>query len=198
MSSNDVAKRLDDVHRRILIGSRTASHELFVHALQPLRAFLAKSHPALGDDDVHDIAIDAILSYLKQPGRCDVTRASLWTYLCMVTLADAVDLFRTRARRLVLLRESAEDVADWSGHPNHVSKMDSAIDSRRIMELHGHKLATSDSERRFLALLLDGERSTAVFAETLGVDPKDEAAETIVKQAKDRMRLRIKRLRDAL
>lgn len=188
MSSNDVAKRLDDVHRRILAGSRTASRDLFVNALQPLRAFLVKSHPALEDDDAHDIATDAILSYLRQPARCDVTRASLWTYLCMVTLADAVDLFRTRARRHELLRESAEDVAEWSGHTNNVSKMDSAIDGRRIMELHGHKLATSDSERRFLALLLDGERSTVVFAEALGIDPKDEGAEMIVKQAKDRMR----------
>lgn len=198
MSSNDIALRLDDLHRRIIAGSRSASRDLFLAALAPLTGFIARSQSALRDDEAHDIATDAILVYLKDPTRCDLGRASLWTYLCMVASADAVDQFRTQARRKHLLERSASDVADWARHANDVLDVDLSIDARRIMELYGHRLVSNDSERRLLALILDGERSTKAFAEVLGLEPNDSETETLVKQAKDRMKLRLKRLRDVL
>src|SRR5687767_10488999 len=119
MASSDLAKRLDEVHQRLINGSRVASRDLFLVALQPLIGFVAKSQPTLRDDEAHDIATDALLAYLNDPQRCDLNRASLWTYLCMVAASDAVDLFRTRARRTALLRECADDVAEWSRGANH-------------------------------------------------------------------------------
>lgn len=198
MSSNDLAEQLDGLHRRIIAGSRSASRDLFVAALRPLTAFLAKSHSALRNEEAHDLATDAILLYLKNPARCDLGRASLWTYLCMIAGADAVDQFRTEARRRLLLEKAAGDVADWARRANDVLDVDISIDARRIMELHGHRLASSDSERRLLALILEGEKSTTVFAEALGLEPGAVETEDLVKQAKDRIKLRLKRLRDVL
>ena len=71
MSSTDVARRLDDIHQQIVQGSRTASRDLFVVALQPLKGFLARTQPTLDDDERHDIATDAILAYLNEPTRFD-------------------------------------------------------------------------------------------------------------------------------
>jgi DNA-directed RNA polymerase specialized sigma24 family protein len=198
MSSNALADQLDDLHRRIIAGRRSASRDMFVLALGPLTAFLAKSHSALRNDEAHDLATDAILLYLKDPSRCDLGRASLWTYLCMVAGADALDQFRTEARRRQLLEKAAEDVADWARRANDVLDANTLIDARRIMELHGHKLASSESERRLLALILEGEKSTKVFAEALGLEPSAAETEDSVKQAKDRIKLRLKRLRDVL
>jgi RNA polymerase sigma-70 factor (ECF subfamily) len=198
MPSTDLAERLDGVHQRLVGGSRVASRELFLLALQPLVHFVAKSQPTLHDDEAHDIATDAILTYLSNPARCDLGRASLWTYLCMVAGSDAIDLFRTRARRAELLRECGDDVAEWSRRANHVADVDSEIDARRILDMHGHKLATNEEERRVLKLMLTGEKSSAVFAQALGLAAGDREAEVLVKQAKDRMRLRLRRLRDEL
>ena len=198
MAPNDVGRRLDELHQQLLAGSRTASRDLFVTALQPLIRFVAQSQPSLRGDDAHDIATDAVLAYLREPARCDVEKASLWTYLCMVAGSDALDLFRTRARRAALLKECAEDVADWSRRSNHSRNLDAEIDARRIVDMHGHRLATNETERRLLSLMLNGEKATSAFAAVLGLDPNDDSCVVVVKQAKDRMRLRLKRLRDEL
>jgi DNA-directed RNA polymerase specialized sigma24 family protein len=198
MPASDLAQRLDGMHQRLLRGSRVASRDLFLLALQPLANFVAQSQPTLRDDESHDIATDAILTYLNDPARCDLGRASLWTYLCMVASSDAIDLFRTRARRADLLRESADDVAEWSRRANHTADVDIEIDARRILEMHGHKLATNDAERQVLTLILTGEKTTAAFAHALGLDPGDGEVVALVKQAKDRMRVRLRRLRDEL
>lgn len=198
MPSSDLAERLDAVHQRLVGGSRVAARDLFLLALQPLAHFLRKSQPTLRDDEAHDIATDTILAYLSNPARCDLARASLWTYLCMLAGSDAIDMFRTRARRADLLREAAEDVAEWSSRANHQADVEIAIDSRRILEMHGHKLATNDMERQVLTLILTGERATTAFAQALGLDPAGDETDVLVKQAKDRMRLRMRRLRDEL
>ena len=198
MSSTDVARRLDDIHQQIVQGSRTASRDLFVVALQSLKGFLARTQPTLDDDERHDIATDAILAYLNEPTRFDRKQSSLWTYLCTVAAADAIDVFRTQMRRSELLKERSSDVADWTPHPNHVSELEIATDARRILEMHGHRLVTDTIERRLLELILTGEKATGAYAEVLGVDRNDPDVEMLVKQSKDKMRLRIKRLRDAL
>jgi len=58
---------------------------------------------------------------------------------------------------------------------------------------------TSETDRRFLTLILKGERSTDKFAEVLGIRdlPKEEKART-VKQHKDRLKKIVERLRDRL
>jgi len=66
------------------------------------------------------------------------------------------------------------------------------------MSLYGHKLATNETEAKVLALILNDENRTSEFAQALGLDLIAPDAEEMVKKVKDRLLLRMKRLRDEL
>jgi RNA polymerase sigma-70 factor (ECF subfamily) len=198
MSTADLAARLNEIHDRLIGGSRTASRDLFLSALGPIKGYLLKTHSGLGEDDAHDLATDAILAYLQAPERFDPTRASLWTYLCMTAGTDAVDLIRKRVRQRSGLESAKRDVELGVADANDGVDMEHSIDAERIMRAHGDRLATNEPERRILTLLLKGEKSTEAYADALGLDPRQSATVTQVKQAKDRLLLRLRRLRDEL
>ena len=66
------------------------------------------------------------------------------------------------------------------------------------MKLHSHRLVTNDAEARVLALILNDEKKTGAYAKALGLDPTATEIEAIIKQVKDRMLLRMRRLRNEL
>lgn len=195
----DLKGRLNELHDRMLAGSRTASRDLFVTALGPLMGFLASRFPSLSDDDRYDLASDTILIYITNPQGCDSNKSSLWSYLCRIARADAIDLLRKTTNREELLSEKVEtDVEFWASRAKDVFRDEDAIDARRIMSLYGHKLATNETEAKVLALILHDEYRTSEFAQALGLDLSAPATEEVVKKAKDRLLLRMKRLRDEL
>ncbi|NIA72049.1 hypothetical protein HBA54_25950 [Pelagibius litoralis] len=195
----DLKERLDTVHQRMCAGSRTASRDLFLAALDPLEGFLARKFPSLSPEDRHDLATDAILIYSAEPAKCDTDKSSLWSYLCRIVNADAIDLLRTRTNRGALLAKNVRtDVEFWASRSKDVFRGEDAIDARHIMKLYGNKLATNDIEVRVLSLILNDEKKTSAFAKALGLDPDAPDIEKIVKQTKDRILLRMRRLRDEL
>jgi RNA polymerase sigma-70 factor (ECF subfamily) len=198
MPTADLAARLNDIHDRLVAGSRSASLDLFLVALNPIKAYVLKTQLGVRDDEAHDLATDVILAYLQAPQQFDPSRASLWTYLCMAASSDAIDLLRTQGRQRDLLQNASQDVELWGSRANDEDEIESSIDARRIIQAHGHRLATNEPERRILALLLNGEKSTDAFAEALGLDPAQPTTTGMVKQAKDRLLLRLRRLRDEL
>lgn len=196
---DDLRARLNDIHTRMLTGDRLASRDLFVAAVPPLRGFLFRKLPTLAEDDLHDITTDAILFYVTSPIGCDADRSSLWSHLCRIALADGIDLLRKRRRQQNLLKEKVEtDVEFWAARAKDVFRGEDAIDARHIMKAFGNKLVTNDAEARVLALLLIDESSTPTYAAALGLDPAADGIDQVVKQAKDRLLLRMKRLRYAL
>lgn len=195
----DLAQRLNEIHDRMIAGSRTASRDLFLAALDPLRGFLANHFRTLSDDDLHDLATDAIVIYVTAPERCDTTKSSLWSYLCMIARADAIDMVRKRETREQLLDKKVEsDVEFWAARAKDVFRGEDAIDARHLMAMHGRKLVSNEVEAKVLALILNEEKDTCAFAEALGIDSTGPDAEKMVKQAKDRILVRIKRLRDEI
>lgn len=194
----DLKARLNEIHDRMLAGSRTAARDLFVEALDPIRAFLARRFRGLSDDERHDLATDAILAYATDPGRCDTSRSSLWSYLCRIAMRDAIDLIRKSRRQSELLKEVENDVEFWTSRAKDLFRGEDAIDARQIMKLHGGQLVTNEHEAKVLSLILQEEKKTESFAQALGIDPVAPDTEKLVKQAKDRMLLRMKRLRDEL
>lgn len=198
MSSSELSGRLNEIHSSLIAGSRSASRDLFVTALRPIKAYLIKTHAGIREEDTHDLATDAILHHLREPQRFNAERASLWTYLCMTASADGTDLLRKRLRQQELLEAAAQDVELWVSRANDDVEMEMSAEARRIIEAHGHRLAVNDPERRFLALLLEGERSTAAFANVLGLDPSKWATTEMVKQVKDRLLVRLRRVCDEL
>lgn len=194
-----MSELLEGLHQRILDGSRTASRDLFVEASGPLKGFITNRFSRLNEDERHDLVVDAILEYLESPGRYDPARASLWSYLCMVATRNATDLIRKNANRVRLLDKKVQtDVEFWAARAKYEQYGEDEMDARRIMELHGRRLATNESEAMALKLLLQDEKSTETYARAIGVDPQDPDAERVVKQIKDRLTLRMKRLRDEL
>jgi DNA-directed RNA polymerase specialized sigma24 family protein len=196
---DDLKNRLNELHNRMLAGSRTASRDLFTLALKPLIGFLAGQFPSFSNDDLYDLASDAIMIYVTHPHACDTGKSSLWSFLCRIAKADAIDLLRKTANREELLSKKSEtDVEFWATRAKDVFRDEEAIDARHIMQLHGYRLVKNESEARVLTLILKEEDRTAAYAEALGVDPGAPDVQRTVKQAKDRMLLRMKRLRDEL
>ena len=111
---------------------------------------------------------------------------------------NATDAFRAQVRHHRLLAESADVVEEWSGRTNNVRRTEAAIDARRILEQHGERLTTNETEAKLLQLLLEGEKSTQAFAVVLGLEPSANDTVVLVKQAKDRLKLRLRRLRSEL
>jgi DNA-directed RNA polymerase specialized sigma24 family protein len=195
----DLGPRLNEIHLQMLAGSRTASRDLFVAALGPLRGFLANRFPSLSADERHDLATDAVVIYVTDPSRCDIAKGSLWTYLCMIANADAIDLLRQSANQRQLLEKKVQtDVEFWASRAKDVFRDENAIDARHLMKMYGNKLVSSEVEAKVLALMLNDEKDTGAFADVLGIDPVAPDTERTVKQAKDRLLVRMKRLRNEL
>lgn len=189
---------LDAIHRRLLSGSPTASLELFKAALGPLTRYVRRHFPTLEEEQAHDIATDAILAHVADPARCDLARGSLQAFLWNMAHRDAQDLIRKRRRRQELLDNATNDVEFWAARAKTYLEQDDRLDASRIMATFGRRIVTNDAEAAVLALILNEERSTTPFAVALGLDGKDPQAEAVVKRAKDKLLLRLKRLRDAL
>ncbi|MFN3727924.1 MAG: hypothetical protein ACK4SZ_16655 [Allosphingosinicella sp.] len=180
------------------MGAPTASLALFQEALDPLAAVVRRQFPGGGSELAHDIATDAILHYLADPSRCDTARGTLWSFLCGVAARDAIDAARQATGRAKKQGDVQFHVELWGSQTNESEQVELGIDARRIMETHGDKLIRQPADSRLLNLILQGERRTSRFADALGLDPMGSDVEKTVKQAKDRMLLRLKRLRDEL
>jgi DNA-directed RNA polymerase specialized sigma24 family protein len=138
----DLKDRLNEIHVRMIAGSRTASRDLFGAALSPLRGFLANNFSGLTDDELHDLATDAIIDYVTAPEECDTGKSSLWTYLCMIARADAVDLVKKHTNRERLLDKYLEtDVEFWAARAKEVFRGEDALDARHIMTVEGLRSA---------------------------------------------------------
>ena len=76
--------RLNEIHGRLVQGSRTASLELFREALKPVIGHLMRAVPGIAEEEAYDCAVDAIIGYINNPDMFDPARSSLWTFLCIV------------------------------------------------------------------------------------------------------------------
>jgi hypothetical protein len=170
MASSDLAVRLDEIHQRLINGSRVASRDLFLVALQPLIGFVAKSQPTLRNDEAHDIATDALLAYLNDPRRCDLSRASLWTVSVWSPPQTPSIPFDPRETH-ALLQECADDVAEWSCGDESFENVEA--EDAKDFEVHGHRLATSEAERRLLMLSANGRRQPLLRPSGLTLGTRD-------------------------
>lgn len=194
----DIAQRLNRIHVDVLIGAPTASLALFQEALDPLAAVARRQFPGGGSEVAHDIATDAILYYLADPSRCDTAKGTLWGFLCGIAARDAIDAARQATGRVRRKGDVEFHVELWGSQTNETEQVEFEIDARKIMETHRDKLIRQPADGQLLDLILQEESRTSRFADALGLDPMASDVEKTVKQAKDRMLLRLKRLRDEL
>lgn len=193
-----IAERLNRIHADVLIGAPTASLSLFQEALDPLATVARRQFPSGGSEVAHDIATDAILYYLADPSRCDTAKGTLWGFLCGIAARDAIDVARQATGRAKKQGDVEFHVELWGSQTNETEQVEFQIDARKIMQTHGDKLIRQPEDGPLLDLILQDESRTSRFADALGLDPMDPNVQKTVKQAKDRMVLRLKRLRDEL
>jgi hypothetical protein len=110
-------------------------------------------------------------------------------------LLNALEKVQRLRKHEVLSADVEHEEFDRNVLPEDVGPSD---DVARLLYALDRKV-TSETDRLFVALMLEGERSTSRFAEVLGIQdlPKEEKART-VKQHKDRLKKVIERLRSQL
>jgi RNA polymerase sigma factor (sigma-70 family) len=192
------SKILGDLHKRVLGGDVTASSELFRLVHKGLVATLRKKvGPGISWEDAADVATDAIVEYIKSPGKYDPARSGLFGYLLLIARGDALNAARDQqTQRKYHLR--AVELSDGAGNTSgELGEM--AIDADRILQKHHADLIQDEDDEAVLRLYLQGEKDTAAYADALGISRLSEAeARKVVKIRKDRIEQRLKRLKDVV
>lgn len=185
-------------HSRLVGEDPTASAELYKAIFSPLVGWLGAKYRTTDRELIRDAATDALVDYIKRPKRWDPKKGTLVSYICMAADRDLLNALEKlqRLRKHELLSADVEDegfdrnvLPEATGPSDDIAWLLSALDTQ----------VTSETDRRFLTLMMEGERSTDKFSEVLGIQnlPKQEKART-VKQHKDRLKKVIERLRSQL
>jgi RNA polymerase sigma-70 factor (ECF subfamily) len=187
-----------DLHARLVAGDRVASSDLAELVLPELVARLRHRWPRAGADAVHDAAVQVLVDYLREPERYDPSRSNLVSWLQMQAHGDLTNDYRSpkrsfHQRRVTLMRDDVEG----EGFARNLRLMrsdDYPSDIERDALDKALGALVDDRDRRLLALLLDGDTSTAAAANVLGISHlPDEEQQAEVKRNKDRIKARVKR-----
>lgn len=180
-----------ELHERILQKEPVASADAFQAFMEPISKVL-QDETGCSTDDAHDSALDALLSYLRQPERYELARARLSTYLTQAAKKKAMDRRRSSEARTRREVEFAGVFELQARTPKEVLEV--SVEARLAVErLDSARL--NARERDFLRLVLQGERSTRNLAEVLDLAslPED-ALRKEVKRHRDRLMKVLERL----
>jgi RNA polymerase sigma-70 factor, ECF subfamily len=185
-------------HSHLLGGNPTVSAELYKAIFSPLVGWLHAKYRTTDRELIRDAATDALVDYIKHPERWNPQSSTLVSYICMVAdrdLLNALEKVQRLRKHEVLSADVEHEEFDRNVRSEDVVPSE---DVARLLYALDRKV-TSKTDRFFVTLMLEGERSTSRFAEVLGIQdlPKQEKART-VKQHKDRLKKVIERLRSQL
>jgi DNA-directed RNA polymerase specialized sigma24 family protein len=192
-NESNLGVRSRALHAHLIAGSRTAASDLVTLLAQPLDDYLRHHVVSLDADTRHDVVYTALSMYVAAPTRCDTTLASPWTWLCGVVKHDGLDERRKRSRRAKIDATVTNLVEEWHHHANNQNDHADAMAITTYEEEHGVTLVETPEERAVLQLMMNGERDTRVFAETLGLDADRDDVAALVKRIKDKIKSRARR-----
>ena len=184
------------LHDRLLSDDPVATEEIFTIAAPELERHLRLRFPSLAvgvDPDIYMSAVfDALTDYFKNPGNYDPARSGLMTYLRMAARGDMLNLL-AKEKRHANGRVSLEDVEFRQSDGNDISeRVAEEIDGQR--EVEDLKQVMTPEEWAVFSLTMEGERSTEVAAEAMGIGHLASAEQAReVKRVKDRIKKRIQR-----
>jgi DNA-directed RNA polymerase specialized sigma24 family protein len=160
-------------------------------AHRPLVQALAARRPNADPDAVYTAAADALLWFAEHPSRYDPAKSPLARFLLLVAERRLFNAFESdvRHRRRLISGELVELAPD----PRN-EEADDDSPSFDAPELQPALAGLTETDRRVLELMRDGERHSAVFAALLGIGdrPADDQRHE-VKKAKDRIVARLRR-----
>jgi hypothetical protein len=189
------------LHQRLLRGDYIASEEISEFYLAPLVKFIsARSNFKMVDKDlIWDACVNAVFNYIKNPVSFDPTKSGLMTFLQMSARGDLLNLLRRKKLKTLPLENVALLEKDGNNilEDQFIAKEEATtkmleFKQRRALTITSN--STTDIEAKFLALMLEGEKKTTVYAELLGITDLSFAEQKrLVKQFKDKLRLRARR-----
>jgi len=200
------------LHDRLSSGEPTASAEAAERFLEPLTNRLLRSRRDIRDPQlVEQAVIDAVFSYIMRPQQYDPGRSSLEGYLYRSAVGDLKnELARDRRHSLRAVSiDGGPPAVELSLVDRNTSVEEEALDRlgaglpagldrAAALQLIGQELP-DPGDRRLLQLMLDGERRTAVYSGELGIMTRPPGEQrNIVKRHKDRIKVRLRRLRARL
>lgn len=190
-----------EIHERLLAGDHVASAKLAKGVLDNLIRALCAKFPNLRDEALAvDAAVDALMSYIKQPDQFDPTKRGLFGFLVMAAekdLLNALAKIKRRKKREILVEAVEVDENDGN-NKGRTEDPDIKIDAERLREAV-QTLFDDPKDRQATELIMDNERSTEAFAEVYDLQelPLKEQRGT-VKRHKDRITKRLQRYGESL
>jgi RNA polymerase sigma-70 factor (ECF subfamily) len=203
-STRPPSEHINAIYQRLLAGEIDAPSDLIELLLDPLTTALRRKFPSLPDPNlVTDTATDTLFRFVQEPERFQPERGDLWGYLYMDALGDIRNAWQKQRRRLI--REIpfdpvAHDLPDGNSNVEEAivrklvpaSLPDGTDAASLINQLRADIPDARDWE--VVTLMALGERSTSIYASVLEITDLPPAEQRRrVKQAKDRLRLRLKR-----
>ena len=185
------------LHQRLLGGDDLAGIELCEAILQPLTNRLQASAPFADDHLVAEAAESALLDYLEAPHKYQPDLSALSTYLLRAARCDLLNLQEREARRQRHL-ESVE-LDDLPGNSKRsdqpLLKLVAAEENAAMRAVvDAVESESTPTERTVLRLILAGEKSTAPYADALGIsDRPAQEQQGEVKREKDKAKKRLTR-----
>lgn len=196
------SKELDEkaltLHKDFLAGRVTASAQLAELLLPEIYNALARKFSNVYDEHLIRIATDeAILYYLRSPGKFDPTRGSLLNFVWQRARDGLLNLLHQRKinhEKFVELIEARTVYSNETSRSETIEQFLITDEQDRQTYKQLRELFPDPVDRALLKLMLDGEYKTAVFADALGIlgAPLDEQR-AIVKKHKDRIKKVVQR-----
>jgi len=203
-TSRPPIEQITHTFQRLLAGEPDASADLIELLLEPLIAELRRSFPQFPDRDLlSDVVTDSLLKFVQDPARYNADKRGLWGFLTMDARGDLLNLLRAERRRHgreIRFDPVAHDLPDGNSDIEEAivrklvpAGLPDGVESEALMQ----QLRTEVSDEgdwHVLMLMAQGEKATAVFASALGIlDRPFVEQQKLVKRAKDRLRVRLKR-----
>jgi RNA polymerase sigma-70 factor (ECF subfamily) len=181
-----------ELHAALVRGDPTASARIFEALLDPLVERLIYKWKTLDLQKLEDQATDSLIGYVSNPQRYDPQRASLLTYLTLDADGDLKNAYRSSRHDREQL---TSDVEDALSQRNETTDVELSVEDDRVFLARLQEAFPDECDRRVIYLLLEGERSTSVYATALRISDLpvyEQRAE--VKRVKDRIKKRLARL----
>jgi RNA polymerase sigma-70 factor (ECF subfamily) len=168
-----------------------ASADAFKAFMEPLIWMLGKDLGCKGDE-AYDSAIDALLTYLRNPERYDHNKGRLLSFLSLVAKRAALDRRRSATKRQIREKNfsAVVELRAAASEDGLLARVEAAQMAAQV-----ETIVDDPKDRKALELILMGERDTERLAEALGIsDLPAEERRNEVKRHRDRLMATLKRM----
>jgi len=194
-----------EIHQRLLAADPTAPEELarkYLPVIERHVAARAHNHGIHDQALIYDATVDAVFGYIRHPEKFDPSKSGLLGYLKRAAERDLINVVQQDRRRRrgeelledvevsILARNKSSDIerVTRNSEDETISRIQEERDMAEIL------LGQTDQDGTLLRLIANGERSTSKFAAVLGIaNLSGSEQRRIVKQHKDRLKVRLKR-----